>query len=161
MPSWCTAGVRSSPRPLLVAALALVAVWGCQRATPPAGPPTTPVGPMAEKLKDEGDRLARQGQWEAAVDKYQAAVNREGGDVALRLALGTALSHLDRRAETAEQFKWIVAHGQPGSPDVEVARSWLVNAGELKSAYAPSPAAQPPAAASAVPDAQNGEIGRA
>jgi hypothetical protein len=45
--------------------------------------------------------------------------------------LGAALSHLGRREETAEQFQWVMRMGDPASPDVEVARRWLVRAGLL------------------------------
>ena len=86
---------------------------------------------MTVQLTEEGDRLAARGKYAAAVVKYQAAVNQEPTDLSFRYALGVALSHLGRRQETVEQFRWVVSRGEPGSPEVQVARRWLAAAGEL------------------------------
>jgi len=91
------------------------------------------VGSLTTQLKAEGDALAAKGEFEAAVDKYQAALNQEPTELTLHYAIGYALSHLGRRAETVEHFRWVVDHGPPDAPEVTVARSWLVNAGERAS----------------------------
>lgn len=96
--------------------------------TRPVEPRLVPLGPSLEKQADE---LAALGDYEAAVVKYRAALELEPEDVSLRFALGAALSHLGRREETAEQFRWVVRLGDPASLDVEVARRWLVRAGLL------------------------------
>ena len=84
-----------------------------------------------QQLRDEANALTAQGDYAAAVVKYQAAVTSEPGDVPLRFALGTTLSYLNRRGETAEQFRFVMDYGQPDSPEVQAARRWLLAAGEL------------------------------
>lgn len=113
--------------PSVVALLVLV---GCQQ-SPPAGPPEPPPGWLVQRLRAEGDELAARGEYEVAAVKYQAAADQEPDDIALRFRLGTALSHLGRRQETVGQFQWVVMRGHPASPEVQVARRWLVGAGVL------------------------------
>jgi hypothetical protein len=125
-----------------MAALSLCLI-GCQQSPPPpATPVAAPRGTRTVELKREGDELAAKGDFGRAVVKYQAAVNQEPGDVSLRYALGVVLSHLERREETIEQFRWVLAHARPGSVELGGARSWLVSAGELND---PSLAAAAPA----------------
>jgi tetratricopeptide (TPR) repeat protein len=124
-------------RRLLLVAIALL--LGCQQSSAPE-PPKTPVGSLTLRLKQEGDSLAARGEYEAAAVKYQAAVNQEPGDLSLRFALGTALSHLGRRQETIEQFRWVAARGDPNSPEFQAAVKWLVSAGEMAERVASSPA---------------------
>ena len=109
--------VRLAP----VALLGLVLASGCSR------PPTTPApaANMVSSPREEGDLLARRGDHAGAVAKYREALRATPNDVALRFALGSALSQLDRHAETAEQFRWVVEHGAPGQPEVSMARQWL------------------------------------
>ncbi len=116
-------------RPLLLwAAVALL--LGCQQSPmPPAV--KAPLGNSASELKAQGDGLATVGDYKGAMAKYQAALNLEPDEISLHFALGVALSHLNRREETVEQFRWVVTRGSPDSPEVQVARYWLVKAGEL------------------------------
>jgi tetratricopeptide (TPR) repeat protein len=97
---------------------------------------------LTVRLKAEGDALAAQGDYEGAALKYQQAANQEPEDVSIRFALGSALSHLNRREETVEQFRFVVARGKPDSTEVQAARRWLVAAGEAADAvtFAPSAA---------------------
>ncbi len=117
-------------RRLIVVAL-LALPLGCQQSPAP--------GPLSVPLRQEADELAGRGEYEAAVAKYRAAANQDPDTVSLRFALGTALSHLGRRQETIAEFRFVVSRGNPGSPEVEAARGWLVSAGEL----APPPAVAP------------------
>lgn len=137
---------------VLVALLAVL--LGCQE--PPApGPP--PAGPARAGPREEGDALAARGDYAGAVASYRAALDAEPEDVALRFALGTALSHLGRREETAREFRFVLARGRPGSTEVDAARRWLIAAGELapevsfaaprEDAPPAEVAARPPAAA--------------
>ena len=122
-------------RLLVAAAFALVLAGGCQQPQPPApaaGAPTK--GPLTAQLKAEGDALMARGDYERAVVKYLAAVNQEPKDVSLRFALGVALSNLDRREETIEQFRFVAINGAPGSNEVKLAREWLAKAGALDGA---------------------------
>ena len=80
---------------------------------------------MVSSPREEGDLLARRGDHAGAVAKYREALGATPNDVALRFALGSALSQLDRHAETTEQFRWVVEHGAPGQPEVSMARQWL------------------------------------
>jgi hypothetical protein len=142
---------------VFVAFAALLAA--CGRSTP-SSPEQVPVAPMVIKLKHEGDALARRGEWEAAAVKYNAALNREASDISLRLAYAVALSHLDRRAETVEHFRWVLAHGTPGSQEVDIARSWLVNAGEFVDPWLASRTTAHPATASASATVRSGLKGK-
>jgi len=141
-------------RRLLLVAIALL--LGCQQ-SPAPGPPKPPVGSLTLQLKQEGDSLAARGEYEAAAVKYQAAVNQEPEDVSLRFALGTALSHLGRRQETIEQFRWVVARGDPQSPEFRAALQWLVSAGEMAERVASSPARSPASSAGA-PSGSAGKV---
>lgn len=115
----------------LLTGVVVALLVGCQQ-SPPSGPVPAPAGPTStQQLRDEADALTARGDYAAAAVKYQAAVISEPSDVSLRFVLGSVLSHLDRRQETAEQFRFVVAHGQPESPEVQAARRWLVEAGDL------------------------------
>ena len=124
---------------------------GCQQ-SPAPGP--APVGSLTVRLKAEGDALAARGDYEGAALKYPQAANQEPEDVSIRFALGSTLSHLNRREETVEQFRFVAVRGKPDSPEVQAARRWLVAAGEAAEAvtFAPSaPSGETGATASAPP----------
>src|SRR5262245_26612929 len=104
-----------------IALLGLALASGCSR--PPATP--APAASVGASPREEGDRLARSGDHAGAVAKYREALQATPNDVRLRFALGSALSQLDRRAEAAEQFRWVVEHGAPGQEEVALAREWL------------------------------------
>jgi hypothetical protein len=53
------------------------------------------------------------------------------------------LTQLDRRDEAIEEFRWVVAHGRPGRPEVDGARRWLAEAGAGAPATAAKAAADP------------------
>ena len=127
-------------RLVLITLLALL--FGCQQ-SPAPGPDKGPLGPSSVQLREEADALASRGDYQAAVAKYQAAVKQDPDDVSLRFALGTALSHLGRRRETVEQFRFVVSRGNPNSPEFQAAQRWLVSAGELAETAAVAPAASP------------------
>lgn len=135
-----------------LAIIALVALFlGCQQ-SPAPGP--APVGSLTVRLKAEGDALAARGDYEGAALKYQQAANQEPEDVSLRFALGSALSHLNRRGETVEQFGFVVTRGKPDSPEVQAARRWLIAAGETPpdvSFEPPPPQSEPAPVATASP----------
>jgi len=124
-----------------LAIIALVALFlGCQQ-SPAPGP--APVGSLTVRLKQEGDALAARGDYEGAALKYQQAANQEPEDVSIRFALGSALSHLNRREETVQQFRFVVARGTPDSAEVQAARRWLIAAGETPSDVSFEPPPQP------------------
>jgi TPR repeat len=115
---------------LVVAALAAaLLVGGCQRTPPPTPvPAATAEAPSATQLKAEGDELLRQRQYSAAVAKYESALELDPEDLSVHFALGTALSHLDRREETTQHFRWVVSRGPSHSAEVQKARRWLTSA---------------------------------
>jgi tetratricopeptide (TPR) repeat protein len=116
---------------LLFGLAALGLVFGCQQAPAPLRPAELPHVAPAATARGEADQLMEQREYAKAVGKYQEAVALEPDDMALRFALGTAYSHLGRRAEAAEQFKWAVKQGDPAADYYRSARQWLVRAGLL------------------------------
>src|SRR5437660_11351211 len=117
-------------RTLVIVAVVAALLLGCQQSRP-TNPLAPPMGPAVRTLKEEGDQLARSHDWAGAATRYQTALNRESSNLELRLAFGITLSHLDRREETLEQFKWVVNHSQPGTPAFAMAPRRPVEAGEL------------------------------
>jgi tetratricopeptide (TPR) repeat protein len=113
---------------------------------------------LTVRLKAEGDALAARGDYEAAAVKYQAAANQVPEDVAIRFALGSAFSHLGRREETVEQFRFVVARGKPDSTEVQAARRWLIAAGELGEAVSFAPSTQATPSASPAPSASQAAV---
>jgi tetratricopeptide (TPR) repeat protein len=95
--------------------------------------------------RGEGDQLMERGEYAKAAGKYQEAVALEPNDMALRFALGSAYSYLGKRAETIEQFQWVVKRGDQGADYYRSARHWLAREGLL-----------PATAATAGPDAASG-----
>lgn len=122
--------------PHTLVTLVVLLLLGCQH--PPAADTVKPPAKSAAiALAEEGDALMTRGDFEAAAARYRMAADMEPAETRLRFALGTALSHLNRRAETVQQFRWVVRHGQPDSPEVQMARGWLRKVGELVEAAAP------------------------
>src|SRR5262245_2988135 len=106
--------------------LGLALASGCSR--PPATP--APAASVGASPREQGDLLARSGDYAGAVAKYKEALQATPNDVRLRFALGSALAQVDRRAEAAEQFRWVVEHGAAGQEEVAMAREWLAAASE-------------------------------
>ena len=115
------------PLLLLVAALLLAA---CQQ--PPARqvPATSAVSP-AEQMLTEGGALMAQGNYVTAVEKLRQAADLEPGSVAVRFALGTAYSFLEKRPEAITQFRWVMANARVESNERDEARRWLMRVGAL------------------------------
>src|SRR5262245_47149424 len=116
----------------MIGKLAPIALVGLALASGCSRPPTTPApaASIGVSPREEGDRIARRGDHAGAVTKYREALQATPNYVRLRFALGSALAQLDRRAEAAEQFRWVVEHGAPGQEEVALAREWLAAASE-------------------------------
>jgi tetratricopeptide (TPR) repeat protein len=115
------------PRLLLVAALLLAA---CQQ--PPARQvPVSSAGSPAEQMLAEGGALMAQGNYVTAVERLRQAADLAPGSVAIRFALGTAYSFLEKRPEAIAQFRWVMANAPVESTERAEARSWLVRVGAL------------------------------
>jgi len=115
------------PLLLLVAVLFLAA---CQQ--PPARQvPATSAVPPAEQMLAEGDALMAQGNYVTAVEKLRQAADLAPGSVAVRFALGTAYSFLEKRPEAIAQLRWVMANAPVESTERDEARRWLVRVGAL------------------------------
>ena len=90
---------------LLFALAAVGLVFGCQQAPAPVRPAQSPSVSPAVVARGEGDQAMERGEYAKAAAKYQDAVTLDPNDMALRFALGSAYSHLGKRAETIEQFQ--------------------------------------------------------
>jgi hypothetical protein len=146
-------GVRST---LFVALLACTAfVSGCQskpaEVAKPADAPTASVA----ALREEAATLASRGDYLAAEKKYREALKLEPDSIELHFGLGSVLSQLDRREAAAEEFRWVVANGRPGRPEVDAARRWLAESGAAPSTAG---AASEPAAEAATLGSVSGKL---
>jgi hypothetical protein len=125
----------------------VVALLGCQRAPAPrsaAGGPPAPSQVVVQLLAEAGRLMAR-GDYAAAADKYDAVLAHEPEHVTGRFGLGSAYSHLGRRAEAIEQFRWVVRQAPPQSQEHQAAKQWLISVGAW-SEPGPTPAAADAAA---------------
>lgn len=127
---------------LLFGLAALGLVVGCQQAPAPQRPAEAPHVPPVAVARGEADQLMERGEYAKAATKYQEAAALEPENMALRFALGTAYSHLGRRAEAAEQFHFAVKQGDPTADYYRDARQWLVSAGLLSDGRVASAAAE-------------------
>ena len=126
-------------RPRTVALLGFLVLAGpaCQSQTAPP--------PQARVEADPAARAAAAldaGRYAEAAALYREALSRAPDSVALRYGLAVALSYTDRGAAIRE-FQWVLANAPPGSQESVESRAWLVRAGALPPAPAPSRAAGP------------------
>ena len=142
---------------LLLGFATLGLVLGCQRAPAPLQPAEAPHVAPATMARGEADQLMERGEYAKAAEKYQEAVALEPDDMALRFALGSAYSHLGRRAEAAEQFQWAVKRGDPSADYYRSARQWLVSAGLLSEGRVASASTE--TAATQVQQPNRGKVG--
>jgi len=99
---------------------ALVAA-GCRQSPPP--PPKAEIAepePLA-KAREAMDRR----DYAAAVSLLREALARRPADLEAHYRFGVSASHLDQADEASSAFEWVVANGQPGAPEVQIARDWL------------------------------------
>jgi tetratricopeptide (TPR) repeat protein len=129
---------------LLFGLAALGLLVGCQQTPVPQRPAEAPPAAPAAMARSEADQLMERGDYARAAARYQEAVAFEPDDMALRFALGTAYSHLGRRAEAAEQFQWAVKRGDPEAEYYRSARQWLVSAGLLSDGRSVAAAVETP-----------------
>jgi hypothetical protein len=106
----------------------LVVVLGCG-SPPSVAPPSTPTS----KVDRAAEALAafRQGDLRRAAPLLRQALTEQPAELILHYYLGVTASRLDLREETVREFRWVVAHAPGGSPEGEMARQWLADAGEL------------------------------
>ncbi len=93
-------------------------LWaGCSQSTPPSAPVAAVNRPPGASARQAARVLAQRGDWAGAVVKNREALRAEPEDVQLHLALGSALSRLDRHEEATEQFRGVGAGGRPSVPE--------------------------------------------
>lgn len=119
----------------LCAALLALALVGCQGQGTQSMPDASAPGP--ETL---AAAALQRGQYREAADLYRKALETTPGSVPLHFGFAVALSHLDLKADTIREFRWILENAEPGSSEVETARRWLLSAGALP------PSRRPPSA---------------
>jgi hypothetical protein len=102
---------------------AVLVVGGC-RETPPRAPTTVVADPdpMAKAREAMGRR-----DYAAAAPLLRDALARHPADLEVHYRLGVSASHLDQVDEAGREFEWVVAHGEPGAPEVPIAREWLAS----------------------------------
>lgn len=117
-------------RLVIVTTLVLLSACGRNAATPQRSRPPS-VSPGVAALRDAGDTAIVERDFERAVATYRQALEVAPADVSLRFRLASALTHLDRNAEAADEFRWITAHGPVAGPEVTMAREWLTAAAPI------------------------------
>jgi hypothetical protein len=109
-----------------VTVLAAAAILGKGALAGPGVPVPVATASTAQAApRDDAATLLARGDYAGAEAAYRDRVRSAPRDVQARYGLGIALSHLDRAAETIEQFEWIVANAAPGQKEVADARHWL------------------------------------
>ena len=139
--------------PILLVALSA----GCGQSSPNPSASVDAASPLplGSSAREAAYALVQRGDWPGAVVKYREALREAPGDVQLHFALGSALSHLDRREEAVEQFRLVVARGRASLPEVAAARQWLREAGALDTQVE---AASPSTASVAVDPRSSGSV---
>ncbi len=120
--------------------LSIAVVTGCQTksAEVQTSAPPEASAPTLASLREDAAALASRGDHLAAEKKYREALKLAPDDAELHFGLGSVLTQLDRRDEAAEEFRWVVANGRPGRPEVDAARGWLGEAGATATVRASS-----------------------
>jgi hypothetical protein len=113
--------LRSMPVAIFVCALTITLVTSC-RENPPK-PPKTVVENL-EPLTRARTAMDRH-DYKLAVGLLREALVRRPADLEAHYRLGVSASHLDKPDEASREFEWVVAHGRPRAPEVQLARDWL------------------------------------
>jgi len=131
------------PVAIFVCALNITLATSC-RENPPKPPKT-----VVEELEPlTGARAAMDRQdYGVAGELLREAVVRRPADLEAHYRLGVSASHLDHEDEAIKEFEWVVAHGVPGAPEVQLARDWLT---ARTASSLPTPPTQPPARLAAI-----------
>jgi len=94
------------------------------------GPAPAPPG-AAPDLAAQAAEALEKGDYQRAADLYGRALEAAPESLPLHYGLGVAASHLGNKDVTILEFKWVLARGATGSPEVEAARRWLMSVGAL------------------------------
>jgi tetratricopeptide (TPR) repeat protein len=121
-------------RPGLLVVLLGILLGACQGSPPP------PPAANADLATQAAEALAR-GDHARAAALYERALADAPESLPVHYGLAVAASHLERRELAIREFRWVLARGPEGAPEVEAARRWLARVGALsRPAAAPAPA---------------------
>jgi hypothetical protein len=76
---------------------------------------------------DQARKAMAQHDYDAATALLRTALARRPDDFEVHYRLGVSTSHLDRVDEATQEFEWVVTHGSPGAPEVQIAHNWLTS----------------------------------
>ena len=108
---------------LLATVGAAMTAAGCHQSPPP---PPKAVSVDPEPLTKAREAMDRQ-EYGVAVGLLREAVARRPADLDAHYRLVVSASHLDQADEASREFEWVVAYGEPGAPEVQIARDWLAS----------------------------------
>ena len=108
---------------LLATVSVVLTAAGC-RQSPPPPPKTVSIDP--EPLTKAREAMDRR-DYGAAAGLLRDALARHPADLEAHYRLGVSASHLDQVDLAGREFEWVVAHGEPGAPEAQLARDWLAS----------------------------------
>jgi hypothetical protein len=128
-------GVLAVRLPGLVVALAtgILLLAACQK--PPASAPG--VSAVETDALVLGRAALKRGDHAVAVALLRDALRARADVLEAHYLLAVSASHLDQGEEAGREFEWVVAHGDPGSAEVSIAREWLASRRPMAAATVP------------------------
>jgi hypothetical protein len=133
---------------LLVTLSAVLVAAGCRQTPAPQLPKAIVESDPLDRAREAMDRR----DYGGAVVLLHETMARRPDDFEAHYRLGVSSSHLDRGDEASREFEWVVAHGAPGTAEVQIAQNWLAS---RTAARIPAPTV---AAVSAEAPIQNPEL---
>jgi len=114
---------------LVIAGFLLATVGPAMTATGCGQSPSPPPPPKAAAVVPDPLARARvamdRHEYGVAMGLLREALVRRPADLEAHYRLGVSASHLDKPDEASKEFEWVVAHGRPRAPEVQLARDWL------------------------------------
>lgn len=111
---------------LTVMLLAVVIVTGSQQREADGSPAVVvPMTATADAILADADAALVARDFVAAREGYALAIEADPDNIKARYGLAVTLSYLDRHAEAALAFRWVVDHGPRHREEVQLARRWL------------------------------------
>jgi hypothetical protein len=76
---------------------------------------------------DRAREAMNRGDYGTAVRLLREALTLRPTDLETHYRLAVSASHLEQSDEASREFEWIMAHGEPGAAEVQIARDWLAS----------------------------------